>query len=76
MGSNHHICGTSRKLSTSYSALVLLPRVSEGEHGFLFHHSDQMLTLQKSFVCLGFIDNFTLVNSMVLRYFVGSSKML
>lgn len=74
MGSNLHICSTSRKLSVGYSTPALLPGISEGEHGFLFYHSDQMLALQKSFVCLGFIDDFTLVNN-VWYSDLGSSEM-
>lgn len=60
MGSN--IC--RRKLSIGYySTLALLPGISEGEHGFLLL-SDQMLAFLESFVCLGFIDDFTPVNSI------------
>lgn len=64
MGSNHHICSTSRKLSIGYSTLALLLGVSEGEHGFLFHLSDQLLAFRESFVSLGFINDFSLVNSI------------
>lgn len=64
VGNNHHIRSTSRKLSISYSTLALLPDISEGECGILFHLSDQILAFQESFVCLGFIDDFTLVNSI------------
>lgn len=64
MGSNHHICSTRKKLLIDYSTAALLPGISEGEHGFLFYNSDHMLALLKSFVCLGFIDYFTLVKSI------------
>lgn len=62
-----------RKLSTGYSTLALLLGISEGKHGLLFHHSDQRLALQKSFVWLGFIDDFTLVNSMWFAW-LGAQK--